>query len=202
MRMGRNMEDQKERAIDRLTSAYAASRISMEEFERRAELVSQAENEAELRRLVEDVPREATHAPSVPTFRDPIERRADASAGYLVNRGKAPKKDEFAALFSTAERVGTWTAARHFEAAAIFGTGLVDLRDAIIPREGMKIEAAGIFGSLVITVPRGVNVRVKDFALFGSVSGGGERFGDDDGPLIEIEAVGIFGSCTVKYESR
>ena len=188
-------ENERERVIDRLTAAYASNALTVEEFERRVESANKSDDAARLRELLTDLPRETADAPPVPA-------RADRDAAYLINRGRVPKKDEFAAIFSSAERVGTWTAALRFEAAAIFGSGHIDLRNALIPREGMKIEAAGIFGSLSIVVPEGVNLRVRNFSIFGSATGGGSVPGDPDAPTIEIEAVGIFGSCAVKVSRR
>jgi hypothetical protein len=182
----------------------------MDEFERRVELANRADDSAALRKLVEGLPLDAAD------FAPPPARvqgasgakdggsapRADRESAYLVNRGRVPKKDEFAAIFSSAERVGSWTAALHFEAAAIFGSGHIDLRNALIPREGIKIEGVGIFGSLTIVVPEGVNLRVRNISIFGSATGGGNSLNDPDAPTIEIEAVGIFGSCAVKVSKR
>ena len=194
--------------IDTLTAAFSDGSLPMEEFERRVELANRTDTADALRALVEDLPRPAADAPPLParTGRSVATRRTAVagrpSLAYLENPGPSPGQGEIVSIFSSNRRVGRWTAPLKLEIESIFGSGYVDLREALIPREGMRIEAVGIFGSTSIVVPEGVNVRVESTTIFGSVTGGEIRAEDPSAPTIVIEAVAIFGSVGVQVKSR
>lgn len=197
------MDDRRDAVMERLTSAYARGIIDVEEFERRAAEVAGSAVGDDLKRLVADLPRDPEEAPPPPAAGRGTPRAAEraASASFRVNPGPSPARGEIVALFSSSQRVGRWTAPRRLEAIGLFGSCHVDLRDADIPADGMKIEAVGIFGSVGVIVPEGVEVRVSSVAVFGS-SGGGDRAGEPGAPVVEIEAVGIFGSAGVVVKPR
>uniref|UniRef100_UPI0026EC23E0 LiaF domain-containing protein n=1 Tax=Gracilinema caldarium TaxID=215591 RepID=UPI0026EC23E0 len=90
------------------------------------------------------------------------------------------------------------TLPKRLDSVAILGSCLIDLRQADIPPQGGRIEAVGIFGSVQILVPPGLNVRVNGVSILGSTSGNGDIVGDPAAPWVEIEAVAIFGSVEVK----
>ncbi len=172
----------------------------MEEFERRVELANRTDSADALRALITDLPRHVSDSPPAPA---PAPARTSGTVpAYLENPGRPPAQDELISIFSTNHRVGRWTASRKMEVTSIFGSGNVDLREAMIPRGGIKIEAVGIFGSTTIVVPEGVNVRVQRVTIFGSVSDGGNRIENPSAPTLEIEAIGIFGSVNILVKAR
>jgi hypothetical protein len=188
------MVDERESTIQRLTEAFANGILPMEEFERRVELANRTAEREALRLIAADLPLARED-------RQPARAKSNSGA-YLVNSGRVPEKDEVVSLFSSVQRVGNWTAPHKLDAVALFGSSHIDLRNALIPREGMHIDSVGIFGSVTIIVPEGVNVHVKNVAIFGSAAGGGTQIEDEDAPTIEIEAVGIFGSASVQIKRR
>lgn len=135
------------------------------------------------------------HGPQGPdaTYSMGTRGSADNSMGCR-GRGKADQ----VAIFSSSRRVGRWTLAKKLDSVAIFGSCLIDLRQADIIPEGGRIEAVALFGSVQILVPPGLNVRVSGVPIFGSVTGSGDIIGDDDAPWIDIEGVAIFGSVEIK----
>jgi hypothetical protein len=187
--------EKREATIERLTAAFTEGLLPMEEFERRVELANRTEESEALRSLTADLPR-------VQGDRPPERTKRNSTGTYLINEGKAPTKDEVVSIFSSVQRTGNWAAPRKLDAVALFGSSHVDLRDALLPRDGIKIDAVAIFGSVSIIVPEGVNLRVRNVAIFGSAGGGGNRLEDEDAPTIEIEAVGIFGSANVLIKRR
>lgn len=191
----------RDEAVERLTKAFSAGTIDMDEFERRVDQ-AQTADEMELRRLLRDLDRDAGPSSSPAGRRPRTDPAPGATESFIVNEGRVPRKGEFAAIFSSAERRGSWTAPQKLDAAAIFGSGHLDLREARLPARGMRIAAAAIFGSLGVIVPEGVNVRIRGFSIFGSSSGSDEIFVRDGAPWIEIEAVAIFGSCGVQIRPR
>jgi len=194
----------RELAIDKLTEAFSSGHLAMEEYERRVDL-AQGADEATLRALLADVEGDPAASPvNAPSIREeaPVSPGVLDKGSYRVNVGEAPLKGEMAAIFASNGRKGRWLAPRRFDAAAIFGSGSVDLREAAIPAEGMRIQAAAVFGSLGIIVPEGIRVRVTSAAIFGSAGGVDEDFGDAEAPLVEINVAAIFGSCGVQVKPR
>lgn len=183
------MKNVKDRVIDGLTAAYAADAISVEEYERRVGLVASSRDGAEAESALADLPTE---------FRSLPQERPE------TERVPAPRKrhGEILAIFASVERGGRWTPSPILEASVVFGSAFVDFREADLPREGVRLEANAVFGSLVVVVPEDVNVHVRSNAVFGSSSGGVDRYVGDSAPTLDIEANAIFGNCEVKVARR
>jgi hypothetical protein len=206
------MPAERDRTIDALTAAFAAGELSMDEFERRVETANRSDDAATLRRLLADLTRFASDTPSTMTTTGPgahwsTGSRSSGSSHYSgpwgagkdndYGRRRAGKADQVA-IFSSSRRIGRWTLAKKLDSVAIFGSCLIDLRQADIPPEGGRIDGVALFGSVQILVPQGLNVRVNGVSIFGSATGSGDIVGDDDAPWIDIEGVAIFGSVEVK----
>lgn len=80
-------------------------------------------------------------------------------------------------------------------ADAVFGGLDLDLRDAVI-EDGAVIEASGIFGGVDIKVPEGVNVKLKQTALFGGAKSNVTN--QTEGPVLYVNAVCMFGGVDIK----
>jgi hypothetical protein len=210
------MPAERDRTIDALTAAFAAGELTMEEFEKRVETANRTNDEIALRRLLADLPRFSGDMPAAAhtttytagtTWSRDWKDYTDSShymqshygsqnrSGRLNYRGG---KADQVAIFSSSRRVGNWTLPKRLDSVAIFGSCLIDLRQAGIPPQGGRIEAVGIFGSVQILVPPGLNVRVNGVPIMGSISGMGDIVGDPAAPWVDIEAVAIFGSVEVK----
>jgi len=197
------MPTERDRTIDALTAAFAAGDLSMEEFEARVALANKSEDSAQLRRLLSDLPREFQQAPVGFTTTCGVASRnwKQNAQSYKDRYRRTGGKADQVAIFSSSRRVGRWTLTKRLDSVAIFGSCLIDLRQADIPPEGGRIEAVGLFGSVQVLVPPGLNVRVSGVSIFGSASGSGDIIGDSDAPWVEIEGVAIFGSVEVKVVS-
>lgn len=221
------MPADRDRTIDALTSAFAAGELSMDEFEKRVETANRSDDEATLRRLLADLPRFAgddrgqvssanytvsassaagtastnstTGADNTAWSRDWKQYADSMKDRYRHARGyEYRRKADQVAIFSSSRRIGRWTLPKRLDSVAIFGSCLIDMRQADISPEGGHIEAVGLFGSVQILVPPGLNVRVNGVSIFGSATGSGDIIGDSAAPWVEIEAVAIFGSVEVK----
>jgi|DewCreStandDraft_4_1066084.scaffolds.fasta_scaffold66794_2 hypothetical protein len=194
------MPAERDRTIDALTAAFAAGELTMEEFEKRVETANRTNDEIALRRLLADLPRFSSDMPAAAhttthTAGTTWSRDWKDYSGRMSYRGG---KADQVAIFSSSRRVGNWTLPKRLDSVAIFGSCLIDLRQAGIPPQGGRIEAVGIFGSVQILVPPGLNVRVNGVPIMGSISGMGDIVGDPAAPWVDIEAVAIFGSVEVK----
>jgi hypothetical protein len=197
------MPTERDRTIDALTAAFAAGNLSMEDFEDRVALANKSDDSAQLRRLLADLPPSFQQVPDGFTTTGGVASRdwKQYAQQYKDRYRRAGRKADQIAIFSSSRRIGRWTLTKRLDSVAIFGSCLIDLRQADIPPEGGRIEAVGIFGSVQILVPPGLNVRVNGVSIFGSASGSGDIIGDSDAPWVEIEGVAIFGSVEVKVVS-
>ncbi len=81
---------------------------------------------------------------------------------------------------------------------AIFGTMKCDLRDAIVEKDAL-VSANAIFGSVIIRVPKDVNVQVISGSMFGGVSDRHEdRPKDIKKKTLYIDATCLFGGVEIR----
>ena len=80
---------------------------------------------------------------------------------------------------------------------AVFGSVVLDLRDAQIPGN-IEISAQAIFGGIDIFVPAGVNVKVNNVPVFGGVSNRAMQSNDPSAPTIYLNSTCMFGGIDIK----
>lgn len=80
---------------------------------------------------------------------------------------------------------------------AVFGSVVLDLRDAQIPGN-IEISAQAIFGGIDIFVPAGVNVKVNNVPVFGGVSNRAGHSSDPSAPTIYLNSTCMFGGIDIK----
>ena len=106
-------------------------------------------------------------------------------------------KEEYIATFGSKEEKYQ---GKEFEGAnldAVFGSVEFDLTGAIIKKDQV-INASAIFGGIEITIPTGVNVKVKSTPLFGGTSNKVKTEFNENLPTIYINSYAIFGGVEVK----
>lgn len=82
-------------------------------------------------------------------------------------------------------------------ANAVFGSVVLDLRDAIIPGN-VEINAQAIFGGIEIYIPNGVKVKVNNIPVFGGVSNKAFNSTDPAAPTIFLNSTCMFGGIDIK----
>jgi hypothetical protein len=106
------------------------------------------------------------------------------------------------ALFATVRRDGRWVVPARFPVAAVFGTLEIDLREALLQRRHVVIQAGVLGGRVRLIVPEGVRVEFTGRSIMGSralrVRGSEGR----DGPLIEVSGTVVFGSIGARTPKR
>ena len=106
---------------------------------------------------------------------------------------KLNTKDEVCAVF----REDVSKAPTKFDGVelnAIFGSVVYDLSESTIKKESL-IKADAVFGSVKITVPKGVTVKLKKNAIFGDVIS--KASNEDEKTIIYIDADAVFGSVMI-----
>ena len=85
---------------------------------------------------------------------------------------------------------------------ALFGGVKLDLRQARPAPDGASITATAAFGGIDIFVPRGWRVEVNGSPVFGGVEDKTDRSTPPapDAPLLNVDAMAIFGGVSVKHE--
>jgi len=160
------IEALKQAAIDRLTEAFAADRIDMDEYERRAALANAARLPRELDELTADLPAVSggSGRPSAP--RRPEPPRGTESYGLRVNpdlTGGVPMTT--GCVMGDRRLAGNWLTSDRVSSFTVMGSTKIDLREVDIPPGPLKIEVFTLMGETRIIVPRGLPVRMSAFAL-------------------------------------
>lgn len=83
--------------------------------------------------------------------------------------------------------------------SAVFGGAKLDLRDAVIAKEGATIDVSAIFGGVEVLVPRKNPVKFDAVAIFGGHEDKRDMSEIDEKlPIIDIVGEAIFGGIEVK----
>lgn len=160
------LEPLKQAAIDRLTEAFAADRIDMDEYERRAALANAARLPRELDELTADLPVVRKGAARGEPSRRSERRPSDESHGLRINpdlAGGVPMNT--GCVMGDRHLAGNWLSSDRVSSFTVMGSTKIDLREVDLPPGPLKIEVFTLMGETRIIVPRGLPVRMSAFAL-------------------------------------
>jgi len=119
--------------------------------------------------------------------------------GKISEKVKEGKKNGLENITATFSEQKAQKAGEDFKGAnldAVFGSVVLDLREANIEKEAV-IKASAIFGGVEIFTPADVNVKVKATPIFGGVSDKSLSKKDSE-KIIYIEAFCMFGGVDIK----
>ena len=180
-------EKLRDRVMDDLVKHYSQERVSLEEFERRTELVSKASMRGELIAQVADLPAEAgVRAPR---------------AAYRPGAADARESDVSIAVFGGSDFRGVWRAPRRLTTLCLFGGTSIDLRKAIVPEEGLTISCICAFGGADIIVPPGMRVVARGIGVFGGFDRTSNEIDDPSAPTVIVEGIAVFGGVSVRVKN-
>ncbi len=148
--------ESRERTVQLLSARFADDRLSLDELERRLELVYKAQSEAELERLVADL------APAGGALVAP------GSAPLLAHAEEAPEHGQVIAVLSGNIRRGSWIVPRHLRVVAVLGGAELDLREARFVEGVTEIDVTAVLGAVELLVPPGVYVQCDGGAFLGA----------------------------------
>jgi predicted membrane protein len=80
---------------------------------------------------------------------------------------------------------------------AVFGSVVLDLRDAVITND-VQINATAVFGGIDIFIPGGIRVKINNIPIFGGVSNKAEECLDAGAPVIYLNSTCMFGGIDIK----
>lgn len=169
-------------------------------------LVSEAHHEGLLSREERD--RRIAAARTADTFDDlvPLTRdlvSADGQiarppAGVHVDAANSTEvADQVIAIFSAAERKGTWRARANTSVLAAFGGAQLDLTEAIFEAQTITINCFCLFGGVEVKVPHGVEVRNQAAGIFGGVDVKVSAPAPG-APVVILKGVAVFGGVEVR----
>lgn len=83
------------------------------------------------------------------------------------------------------------------EGTAIFGSFVLDLRQAVIA-QNVKVEAVAIFGGITIFAPPNVRVVTDSIPVLGGVSNKAVQSLQENAPVLYVDCVAVFGGVEIK----
>lgn len=178
---------ERERIVQALCAHYAHDHLTTGELERRFELAYAARDQGALLTVLDGLPVIPRSAVPVPAFTAP----APATSGLRDSEKR------YVAFFAEVRKEGAWRAPSFARVRAVFGTVILDLREADLPPEGMEIDAEAILGEVKILLPLGVGAEVDCTALMGEVKDRAQP-GAPGLPLIRVRGGATMGSIRVE----
>jgi Domain of unknown function (DUF1707)/Cell wall-active antibiotics response 4TMS YvqF len=173
----RASDDEREAAVERLRSASAEGRLTLEELTSRTEAAYTSRTRGELARVTSDLP----------------DRPSTAMAARPVQVSR------ILSVFGNVSRTGWWRAEGLLSPISVFGDIELDLRQAAVPSGEVTIRAIAPFGDVEVIVPDGVSVELSGVSVFGrkkvdvrnAVPGA-------PAPVVRVRAATIFGGVLVR----
>lgn len=185
----RASDAERNRAVDRLRTAYVEGRLDREEFDERTRAALTARTRAQLERLFTDLPPATAMT---------------ATASPLPVRPVRPGDDQgprlSLAIMSGVERRGRWRVATASTALAIMGSVSLDLRGAVLSAPVTSITAVAFMGGVEIVVPPGIRVEAHGFGFMGGWENHVEQDLDlpPDAPVVRVSGFAFMGSVEVR----
>lgn len=180
-----SLELEREQAVQALCAHYARDHLTTGELEARFDRVYKSRSTAELTTILSGLP--ALHDPA-----------AALAPLYQTARGALPPGEtRHLCFFGEVKKTGAWTPSRTILAKVIFGSMVLDLREAELPLEGIDIDLDVIFGECKIILPPGVGAEMDVTAVMGTATDKAQR-ALPGGPVVRIRGGAVFGEVSVK----
>jgi len=176
----RASDAERDATVERLTAATGDGRLTLEEFSQRMERAIAARTQAELRRLVTDLP-------------------ADASAAGAAVAERAPAGPSWHVSPIGGLRVsGPWRMDRHVIVISVVGGTRLDLSQAQLAAPEVTLTKVSLVGGVRVGVPAGIRVEASGFSLIGGtrVEAGPEP--DPGAPTVHIRAFSLVGGVWIR----
>jgi Cell wall-active antibiotics response 4TMS YvqF len=109
-----------------------------------------------------------------------------------------PARSSSFALFGGLRRDGRFATGSRLTHAAVIGGISLDLREADLPADGVTITKVSAVGGVSLVVPRGVQVQVGGFTLFGGKNVRLDAPAAADAPTVRVRAFGLVGGVRVR----
>ena len=158
----------RERAIASLREHLAAGRLTLEEYTERMSAALAARTTADLDAPLRELPADAALSRRRPTR-------------FVLS------------IFGSVERQGRLRLRRRVFCGACFGNIDLDLREATLERDSLTIVAFGLFATMDVYVPEGVEADIGGVIVFGHRNAHGRDAAPIQGsPLVRFNVFGLF----------
>lgn len=147
---------QREQAIESLSRSFAEDAITMDEFERRAELVYSALTTADLQALVADLPA--------------VIEPADAKRGKGASVARVVSGDRITTFLGSTERRMPASVPRQLSVRTMLGNTELDFRGYRFEPGITEVHVRCLLGNVEITVPEGVRVELMVSSVLANVA--------------------------------
>jgi hypothetical protein len=151
------LAEARERAVARLSEAFALGRIEVEELDRRLTLAHAASTRADVECVLADLG-------------DTAPRAALAPQGE-----NAEHREVVTAVLGCVERTGSWVVPERLHVAAVLGCARLDLRNAVLAPGETVIDVSAVAGCVEIVVPPDMAVEVAGTAMLGGFADANRR---------------------------
>lgn len=176
----RASDTDRENVVRLLRDAHADGRLTMDEHAERVDRAYAARTLGELGVLTADL---------TPADQQPI--RLDSGALH--------------ALFGTVRREGRWVVPARLPVTALFGTVEIDLREAILQRRHVVIQASVLGGRVRLLIPEGVRVEFTGRSVAAARDLRVRRSPapeDGQAPVVEVTGTVVLGSVHARTPKR
>jgi hypothetical protein len=168
----------RDRVIDLLADAVADGRLTLDEHSERVARAQAARTFGDLASVTADLAAPADQ---------PVRLDGGRSATAVLRRDR---------------RGGRWVVADGFTATAILGELHLDLTQAVLQRQRLRVRAAAVAGSVWLLVPEGVRVEVARMSPSGRPPARVLLPGLPGGPVIEVQAFCALGDVHAAVPRR
>ena len=177
--MTRASDAEREATVQRLQTAGAEGRLTVEELAERIDAAYSAQTRAELEPLVADLPAAPASAAAAPPAR--------TMSSFVFG------------IMGSGDRKGRWRVPSKLTVVNVMGGADLDLCDAVFDEPEVQITVWSLMGGSDIVVPDGVHVEMGGFALMGAndLKLEGEAPGPG-APVVRVKAWSLMGGTDVK----
>jgi hypothetical protein len=167
-------DEERERSIVLLRDAVVSGRLTLEEFSERVGQAQIAKTDGDLTQLTLDLP-------------------AQVPVPAVITHAK------HRAIFSKLVRRGSWEIPERSSWRSLFGTIVLDMRDARLAGPVVELDIYNLFGTVTVLVPAGVQLDVEGGAPFASqVIEPPSRPPPTGAPRLRIRASGPGGTLYIR----
>jgi hypothetical protein len=187
----RASDHDRDRIAEVLRQAAGEGRLTLDELDERLEALYAAKTYGELEPITRDLP--VGSPPAVPVA-------ADRPAAERI--GGEPTSSFAVAIMGGFSRKGSWVAPRDFTAAAFWGGGEIDLREARFAERVVTIRAFAVMGGIDVIVPEDAEVDVQGIGILGGFDDRASGPGAAGAPRIVVKGCAFWGSASVKRKPK
>ncbi len=182
--------ERRDLVVQKLTQAFTAGRIELEDFELRTERAMRAQTTTDLDAVLDGLSAKAV----VPAQNTP------ASGEFAIDRQRRSGARLTFAMMSGTDRKGRWTPSRRHVAVAWMGGAHLDFREAVLQPGVTDVFCYTMWGGIEIAVPPGLDVEVSGAAIMGGLSRVAQESGSTDPrrPRLHIHAFALMGGIEVR----